>query len=200
MRIALYLRVSTKPRVRSIIKEQSVENQRAKLTEFAKAMSWRISQTFEDRESGAKKDRPGFRALMDAAARREFDGVLVWSLDRFSREGIGKTCDHLRKLASYKVAFRSYSEPFLDTTGDFGELITAIFAFFAAFERKRISERTVAGMERARRQGKHVGRPRQLIDRSRALELYAKFNSVRKTAAILGASVATTHRVLRGDR
>ena len=53
-------------------------------------MDWRVVAEYEDRESGTK-DRPQFKAMMDAASRREFDTVLVWSLDRFSREGIGKT-------------------------------------------------------------------------------------------------------------
>jgi DNA invertase Pin-like site-specific DNA recombinase len=67
---------------------------------------------------------------MEAASRREFDTVLVWSLDGFSREGICKTSGHLKRLDSYGVRFRSYSESFLDTTGEFGELVVAIFAFW----------------------------------------------------------------------
>lgn len=201
MRVALYLRVSTrasKKASRSYLadKEQTVENQRLKLREFAKAMEWTIVAEYADQESGAKSDRPSFSAMMDAASRREFDGVLVWSLDRFSREGIGKTCDHLRRLAGYKVAFRSFTEPFLDTTGDFGELVTAIFAFFAAFERKRITERVIAGMDRARRAGKHVGRPAHLMDRDKVLRLYAELKSVRGVARKLRASPTSVHRVL----
>jgi DNA invertase Pin-like site-specific DNA recombinase len=118
-------------------------------------MGWRVVAEFENRESGAKseKDRPQFKVMMNAASRREFDMVLVWSLDRFSREGIAKTFDHLRRLGSYGVKFRSYSESFLDTTAEFGELVAAIFAFFASFERRRIAERIGAGLERARAQG-----------------------------------------------
>ena len=70
---------------------------------------------------------------MEAASRREFDTVLVWSLDRFSREGIGRTFGHLKRLDSYGVKFRSYSESFLDTTAKFAELVVAIFAFVASF-------------------------------------------------------------------
>ncbi|HTR39976.1 MAG TPA: recombinase family protein [Bryobacteraceae bacterium] len=200
MRTALYLRVSTKPAKsrKPIPGEQTVENQRLKLREFAKAMGWPIVAEYEDRESGAKAGRPGFTALMGAAARREFDAVLVWSLDRFSREGIGKTCDHLKRLAGYRVAFRSYSEPFLDTTGDFGELVAAIFAFVASFERKRIIERTLAGMERARRQGKLIGRPRSEIDRDQVLRLHhQEGRSIRWIAKKLRTSATTVHRLLR---
>jgi DNA invertase Pin-like site-specific DNA recombinase len=116
-------------------------------------MDWRIAAEYEDRESGVKgeKDRPQFKAMMDAASRREFDTVLVWSLDRFSREGIGKTFDHLRRLGSYGVKFRSYSESFLDTTAEFGELVAAIFAFVASFERRRIAERGGPGAHQGAR-------------------------------------------------
>jgi DNA invertase Pin-like site-specific DNA recombinase len=199
MRAALYIRVSTKPAKnrKPAPGEQTVENQRIKLRDFAKAMDWTIVTEYEDQESGAKASRPGFTALMDTASRREFDVVLVWSLDRFSREGIGKTCDHLRKLAGYRVAFRSFSEPFLDTTSDFAELVTAIFAFFASFERRRIAERTLAGMERARRQGKLIGRPRSEIDRDLVLRLHhTDGRSIRWIAKKLKTSATTVHRVL----
>jgi len=199
MRAALYIRVSTKPAKnrKPAPGEQTVENQRIKLRDFAKAMDWTIVAEYEDQESGAKASRPGFTALMVAASRREFDVALVWSLDRFSREGIGKTCDYLRKLAAYRVAFRSYSEPFLDTTSDFAELVTAIFAFFAAFERKRIVERTLAGMERARQEGKLIGRPRSEIDRDQVLRLHqTDGRSIRWIAKKLKTSATTVHRVL----
>ncbi len=160
-------------------------------------MDWTIVTEYEDQESGAKASRPGFTALMDAASRREFDVVLVWSLDRFTREGIGKTCAYLGKLVSYKVAFRSYSESFLDTTSDMGDLVMAICAFFAAFERKRIAERTLAGMERARRQGKLIGRPRSEIDRHQVLRLHnQERRSIRWIAKKLKTSATTVHRVL----
>ena len=198
MRAALYLRTSTKPKARPKPghKEQSVENQRAKLLDFAKAMEWTVATEYVDHDSGAKADRAGFTAMMDAATRREFDVILVWSLDRFSREGIGKTCDHLRRLASLKVAFRSYSEPFLDTTGDFSELVTAIFAFFASFERKRIAERVRAGMDRVRAQGKHVGRPRLVVDKARVKRMRDQGHSIRKIAAKLKISAASAHRLV----
>lgn len=207
MRVAMYLRVSTKPRKtprpdKDAGREQTVENQRIKLIEFAKAMDWTVVAEYADQESGAKSDRAQFLAMMAAASRREFDCLLVWSLDRFSREGIGKTLAHLNKLADYKIAIRSFSEPFLDTTTEFGELIKAIFAFFAAFERKRIIERTKAGMYRAKshgtRSGKAIGRPKLVVDRSKALALRRQGLSVRRIAAKLKISNGSAHALLRG--
>ena len=197
-RAALYLRVSTKGPKNG--REQTSENQRKQLLAFAEAMEWRVVAEYEDRESGAKgeKDRPQFKALMDAASRREFDTVLVWSLDRFSREGIGKTFEYLRHLGSYGVKFRSYSESFLDTTAEFGELVAAIFAFVASFERRRIAERIGAGLERAREQGTTLGRPRVIVNRTKVWGLHDAGKSIREIAGALKLSHGTVQRILHG--
>ena len=199
-RVALYLRVSTRGVKNS--REQSPENQRRQLRAFAEAMEWSIVAEYEDRESGAKgaKDRPQFQALMEAASQREFDTVLVWSLDRFSREGIGKTFGHLKRLDSYGVRFRSFSESFLDTTGEFGELVVAIFAFVASFERRRIKERISAGLARARAEGTPLGRPRAVVNRGKVWKLRDQGMSVREIAAELGLSHGTTQRTVQAPR
>src|SRR5215469_15927016 len=196
-RAGLYLRVSTKTPKNG--REQTPENQRKQLLTFAEAMNWRVVAEFEDRESGAKgeKDRPGFKALMEAASRREFDVVLTWSLDRFSREGIGKTFDHLRRLGSYGVRFRSFSESFLDTTAEFGELVAAIFAFVASFERRRIVERIGAGLERAKAEGKTFGRPRGVVNREKVWSLRNDGKSIRDIAAALKLSKGTVQRIVQ---
>lgn len=196
-RVALYLRVSTKGLRNG--REQNPENQRKQLRAFAEAMNWSVVADFEDRESGAKgeKDRPQFKAMLDAASRREFDTVLVWSLDRFSRQGIGKTFDYLRRLDSYGVHFRSFSESFLDTTGEFRELVAAIFAFVASFERKRTIERIKAGLERARAEGTVLGRPAAIHDRQRVWRLKDRGLSVRKIAVVLELSHGTVQRIIQ---
>jgi DNA invertase Pin-like site-specific DNA recombinase len=190
LRIALYVRVSTK--------DQNTENQRLQLERYAAAMGWTVAHVYSDQESGAKAARPGFKALLAAAARHEFDLVLVWSLDRFTREGIGRTCDHLRALAAHKVAFRSFSEPFLDTGGPFAELVTAIFAFFADFERRRIIERVKAGQARARTQGKRIGGQNKLVfRRDQVAELRRQGLSLQRIADQLEVSKGTVINVLK---
>jgi DNA invertase Pin-like site-specific DNA recombinase len=77
LRIALYVRVSTK--------DQTTDNQRLQLERYAAAKGWMVAHVYSDRESGAKAARPGFKALLAAAARHEFDLLMVWSLDRFGR-------------------------------------------------------------------------------------------------------------------
>jgi DNA invertase Pin-like site-specific DNA recombinase len=138
--------------------------------------------------------------MFDAASRREFDVVLVWALDRFTREGVYETFDHIRKLSSYGVQFESLTEAHFRTTGPAGELMLAIAAWIAKQERIRISERTKAGMERAKRQGKHCGRPRSVFRRDRARELRLKGVSWRALAFRLGVPQTTLRRALKGSK
>jgi DNA invertase Pin-like site-specific DNA recombinase len=91
--------------------------------------------------------------MFAAASRREFDCLLFWSLDRLSREGTVETLNHLQRLTGYGVNYRSFTEQYLDSTGVFKEAVIGILAAVAKQERVRLSERTIAGLERARAQG-----------------------------------------------
>src|SRR5438045_8781175 len=97
--------------------------------------------------------------MLAAASRREFDVVLFWALDRFSREGVYVTLQHLQSLTSYGVGYRSFTEQYLDSCGLFKDAVISILATIAKQERIRISERTIAGLQRARLQGRIGGRP-----------------------------------------
>lgn len=200
MRVALYLRVSTRGAKGG--REQTVENQRRKLLEIAAAHDWQVVAEFSDQESGAKAEakRPGFRAMMEAAQSREFDAVAVWALDRFSREGVAKTFEHLQRLHRYKVRFYSKSEPFLSTVfhqdGEMGELLLSLFAFIAGFERRRIVERINAGLDRARAAGTTLGRPKKIFRRDQVVTLKEQGLSLRQIAARLQVSKGTIQNVL----
>jgi DNA invertase Pin-like site-specific DNA recombinase len=94
------------------------------------------------------------------AARRRFDVLLFWALDRFSREGIRKTIAYLEHLDHCRVAFKSYTEPFLDTDNELiAYIVLGVTSYYAQQEALRISDRTQAGLERARRSVKVLGRP-----------------------------------------
>lgn len=84
--------------------------------------------------------------MFDVATRREFDCVLFWSLDRFSREGTLEALQHLQRFTSYGVAFKSFTEQYLDGTGLFRDAIIGILAALAKQERVRLSERWLTGV------------------------------------------------------
>jgi len=139
---------------------QDPENQLRQLRDFAKAMNYEVVGEYVDYASGGRNDREQFLQMLKDADARKFDLLLIWSLDRMSREGISNTLGYLERLKRAKVAVRSLTESWLDTTDSgLGELLISIFAWVAAQERKRIIERTKAGLEKARANGKILGRP-----------------------------------------
>ena len=163
MRAAIYARVSTK--------DQDCQNQLLQLRQFAATQGWAIVAEFSDELSGSTSDRPQFKAMFQAASRRQFDILLFWSLDRLSREGVLDTLQHLNRLTGYGVAWRSYTEQYLDSTGIFRDAVIGILAAVAKQERVRRSERTRAGLERARAKGKQLGRRRVAVDLSKIRSL-----------------------------
>jgi DNA invertase Pin-like site-specific DNA recombinase len=154
MRIAIYARVSTKD------KGQDTESQLVQLREFASKQGWQIVREFVDRETRSKSDRMEFQAMFEAASQRKFDLLLFWALDRLSREGVLETLQHLNRLTSYGVGYRSFAEQYFDSCGIFKDAVIAIMATLAKQERIRMSERTKAGLAQARRNGRQIGRPR----------------------------------------
>ena len=153
MDCAIYARVSTRD------KGQDFTNQLLALREFAAKQGWIIANEYIDQQSAKDDDRPAFRQMFEDASRRKFDVLLFWSLDRLSREGVLETLQHLQRLTSYGVAWRSFTEQYLDSTGIFREAVIGILAAIAKQERVRLAERTRAGLERVRREGKRLGRP-----------------------------------------
>jgi len=151
---------------------------------------------YADRVSGKHGDREAFQDMFAAASRREFDIVLFWSLDRFSREGVYATLQHLQRLTSYGVGYRSFTEQYLDSCGLFKDAVISILATIAKQERVRLSERTVAGLERARAQGRVAGRPRVICDRDKVLALRKSGQSLGTIATKLGLTKTTVHRIV----
>jgi DNA invertase Pin-like site-specific DNA recombinase len=156
MRAALYLRVSTGT--------QTTDNQELILTEFLSKQNWTLSKSYRDVESGGTSDRPQFSQMMRDASKRSFDVLVFWSLDRLTREGAIQTLEYLNRLSGWGVGFRSYTEQYLDSCGLFKDAVIAILGTIAQQERIRLSERVKAGMDRARKQGKAIGKKPLQID------------------------------------
>jgi len=191
MRIALYGRVSKDDG------KQDTENQLHDLREFCGRSGWRIEHEYVDRMSGKTSDRPQFRKMFEDASKRKFNLVLFWALDRFSREGVPETLNHLERLSAWGVGWRSYQEAYVDSCGPFKDVVVSLMATLAKQERVRISERTKAGLQRARRAGKVLGRPRAKVDVAKLKQLQADGLSLWQIAAKTGHSFSTTARALR---
>lgn len=191
MRVAMYARVSKDDG------RQDVENQLHELREFCKRSGWTIAEEYVDRVSGKTDQRPRFKELFEDASKRKFDLVLFWALDRFSREGVLETLNHFRRLESWGVGWRSYTESFFDSCGPFKDAVVSIMSSLAKIEREKISERTKAGLRRARREGKSLGRPRVAVDVRKVRKLQAGGMGLRAVAEETGWSLSSIMRALK---
>ena len=126
--------------------------------------------------------------------------VLFWSLDRFSREGVLETLRHLERLNSYWVNWRSFTEQYLDSCGVFKDAVLAILAVIAKQERVRLSERTLAGLQRAAKQGRIGGRPRLVVNRAKVVQMSADGMTTREIGEDLDISAASVCRILRSQK
>ena len=178
-------------------KGQDTENHLTQLREFAVKQNWEIYREYVDHASGSTDDREEFQRMFADASKRKFDVLLFWSLDRLSREGVLETLQHLQRLISYGVGWRSYTEQFLDSVGPFRDAVLAILACLAKQERIRISERTRAGLDVARAKGKRLGRPVVAIDSGMVRKLRAEGVSFASIAKQLGVSKATAFKASR---
>lgn len=151
MKIGIYARIS---------KESSdTENQLALLRDFSKKMDYEIVEEYVETISGGAASRPEFNRMMQNASKRRFDMLLFYALDRFSREGTRQTIHYLQMLDDYGVAYKSYTEQYIDSSGIFKDVIIALLSTLAKQERVRLGQRVKAGLERSRNQGRIGGRP-----------------------------------------
>jgi DNA invertase Pin-like site-specific DNA recombinase len=152
MRVAIYARVSTKD------KGQDTENQLHQLRAFAEQHGT-IYQVYTDQESGGKAGRTDFQQLLLEAYQKKFDLVVFWRLDRFSREGALATLKYLKELKDHGVNYKSFTEPYLDSLGPFGDVIVSMLATIAAQDLIKISENTKAALAKKRAAGVKLGTP-----------------------------------------
>jgi DNA invertase Pin-like site-specific DNA recombinase len=191
MKIAIYSRVSTS--------KQDNGNQLLALREFAgKQGEWQVVHEYVDTVTGSgKKDRAQFDAMMVAASQHQFDLILFWKLDRFSREGTRATLRLLTLLDSYGCRWRSFMEPFFDSCGIMRDVVISIMATLAEQERIGISDRTKAGLARTRAKGTVLGRRAVVVDMATAHKLQREGLGLRPIAKQLHVSVNTLANALR---
>ena len=150
-RAALYLRVSTDG--------QTTANQRLALEAIAAQRGWTVVAVFDDNGiSGAKgrNCRPGLDKLLKDAGRAKFDVVMCWALDRLGRS-LRDLMDTLGDLAAGNVDLFLHQQA-IDTTTPAGRMFFHVLGAFSEFEREMIRTRVNAGLDRARAQGKRLGR------------------------------------------
>jgi DNA invertase Pin-like site-specific DNA recombinase len=192
VRVALHARVSTSDRGQDPI------NQLLELRRYSEAKAERaaVTEYVEQETATGKKRRPVFEKMVHDAERGHFDLLVIWALDRFSREGPLRTMLLLDRLHRSGVKVKSLKEPWLDPESPTYDLLLPIFAWIARQEALRISERVRAGLDRARSSGKRLGRPRVVVDVATIANLRARGYSWADVRTELGISKGTAQRAL----
>jgi DNA invertase Pin-like site-specific DNA recombinase len=193
-RVAIYARVSTG--------EQTPDNQLHELRVVAKRMGWQVVAEFVDHGlSGVKgrDQRPAYDRLHGAIVRREIDGVMAWSVDRLGRS-LQQLVGLLSDLQAKRVDLYLHQQG-VDTSTPAGKAMFQMCGVFAEFEHAMIQERVKAGLERARTQGKTLGRPRTPIDVERKIRTERQQGTgIKKIARELGIGVSTVQRIVHEPR
>lgn len=189
--VAVYARVSTDG--------QTTENQLRDLKAVAERHGWRVVTEYVDNGiSGAtgREGRPQYDAMLKAAARREFDLVMAWSVDRLGRS-LPHLVSFLEELRAKGVDLYLHQQA-LDTSTPAGRAMFQMCGVFAEFERSMIQARVKAGLERARARGKKLGRPKvSSSTEAKILAARSTGRGIRKIARELGVGVSVVQRVCR---
>ena len=190
-KVCLYCRVSTT--------HQTSENQLRELRVVAERMGYEIVSEFIDNGiSGAKsrKDRPALDEMMKLATQRKFEMVMCWSIDR-----LGRSLQHLVEILNELQAMKIdlfFMQQGMDTTTPSGRMIFSVFGAIGEFERNLIRERVVAGQQRAKAEGTHIGRPTKMNDgmRSAIQAMHQNGMSIRQIAKSCKVGIGTVYSVI----
>jgi DNA invertase Pin-like site-specific DNA recombinase len=186
-RVALYVRVSTDG--------QTTVNQQRELETVAERHGWTVVEVFKDHAvSGSKDKRPALDRLLQGVARKDFDMIAAWSVDR-----LGRSLQHLLTLLGElkaKGVDLYLHQQALDTSTPAGRALFQMLGVFAEFERAMIVERVKAGLRRAEAQGKKLGRPRvaEKLEKTVLREL-EKGHGIHKVARLVGIGTGTVQRI-----
>ena len=189
-RAAIYGRVSTKT--------QDTENQLRELRKVARRHGWKITHKYIDHGiSGVKgrEQRPQYDQMLKDAMRKEFDVIMAWSVDRLGRS-LRHLVTFLDEIHAKRIHLYLHQQG-VDTTTPAGKALFQMTSVFAEFERAMIQERVKAGLERAREQGKVLGRPKVSPKVERAIvKARRQGKGIRKIASQVGCGVSVVQRVV----
>jgi len=191
-KVVIYTRVSTL--------DQTIDNQLIELREHCSRMGWEIVKEYADEGlSGtlSRDKRPALNSLIKDAYRKRFDSVVCWDISRIGRS-MKELILFLSDMKDRGIGICSVRQGF-DTSTSMGEIMFQFVGILSSWERSMIRERTLAGLERARREGKTLGRRKVTNDRMTAkiIELRSAKKSIREIASEVGVSTATVHRQLK---
>jgi DNA invertase Pin-like site-specific DNA recombinase len=189
MRAGVYARVSTN-------NGQNPEMQLEELRAYCQRRGWEIAGEYVDTGiSGAKEHRPALDRLLAGCRKRSVDAVVVYRYDRFARS-LRQLVNALEEFRALGIEFISLHEG-VDTSTPNGRLVFGIFASIAEFERELIRDRVKSGLASARARGKHLGRPRVIVDSGRIATLRREGASWEKIGKTLGVGQGTVRRALQ---
>jgi len=191
VKAVLYIRISTD--------KQEADNQELQLRSFCSSKGWSIEGIFNDVISGKETSRPAFDLLFQNAHQHLFDVVVFWDLSRFSRAGVHHTLLKLKELENLGIDWISYQEQYISSLGPWKDVVISIFSTLSKLEREKISERTKAGLERAKNNGTKLGRPASKMDFPRIWKEFKAQGSINKTAKVLPWSYGTVHRIITNN-
>ena len=191
-RVVIYARVSTL--------DQTVDNQLIELRDHCSKMGWEIVKEYVDEGlSGtlSRDKRPSFNAMIKDGFRKKFDTVVCWDISRIGRS-MKELIMFLSDMKDRGIGICSVRQGF-DTSTSMGEIMFQFVGILSSWEREMIRERTLAGLERAKSEGKTLGR-RKVTDNvmtAKIIELRNEKKSIRAIAAVVGVSVGTVSKTLK---
>ena len=191
-KVAIYTRVSTL--------DQNVSNQLLELRDHCSKMGWEIVKEYSDEGlSGtlSREKRPALNALIKDAYRKQFDSVVCWDISRIGRS-MKELVLFLSDMKDKGVGICSVRQGF-DTSTSMGEIMYQFVGILSSWEREMIRERTLAGLERAKSEGKTLGRRKVTDDTitAKIVELRSGKKSIRQIASEVGVSRGTVSNVLK---
>ena len=191
-KVVIYTRVSTL--------DQTIDNQLIELRDHCSKMGWEIVKEYADEGlSGtlSRDKRPALNSLIKDAYRKRFDSVVCWDISRIGRS-MKELILFLSDMKDRGIGICSVRQGF-DTSTSMGEIMFQFVGILSSWEREMIRERTLAGLERARREGKTLGRRKVTNDTMTAkiIELRSENKSLRAIASEVGVSTGTIRKVLK---